>query len=302
MLRRGYGHAVAVAALYTLAVVLLTACSASRCTPVLQVTPVPERSEVIIEGPAGVGRIKLWVPEGIASDTGFSSIYPVGGPWVSKGRTLIQQVEASGNMGPGNYRLLDDQTIEFVGFRLPRDMPVRWTTKVTPAEHDVRFSIELTNLGTQPILKAGAAVCIRFLDADWWSDETTYVFSGGRVKSLAQLGRNTPGPGPFEAYLLEGETCKNAFYRGFWGFNQARLLHPVMVSENPSASLCVGVQADRACFLHSNQSNPCTDLMLAFGDVPPGKTARAGGEIWIRPGNASAVMLQQVGQRTGTQP
>ena len=57
-----------------------------------------------------------------------------------------------------------------------------------------------------------------------------------------------------------------------------------MVSHNRLAGLCAGVEAERAYFVHSNGANPCTDMMLAFGDLAPGQTAEAQGQVWVRHG------------------
>ncbi len=237
--------------------------------------------EVMISGAPAVGDMRLWVPEGIMSDTGCCAVYPVGGPWTRDGGTLTQEVGEEGLVGPGNFVLVEPGTLECAGIRLPRDVTVRWRTTVTANGNAVDFAIRLTNTGERRIEKAGAAICLKFADAKWWADESTFVRSGGRTCSLAELGRDAGPPNGFEAYLLAGQAFDNVFYREFWGFNRHRLDRPMMVSHHRDAGVCVALRAERAYFLHSNRGNPCTDVMLAFGDLEPGATAESSGRLTI---------------------
>jgi len=110
------------------------------------------------------------------------------------------------------------------------------------------------------------------------------------VRSLAELGRNAGPNNGFEAYLLAGQSFDHVFYREFWGFNRHTLDVPVMVSEHGEAGLCVAISGPRAYFLHSNRGNPCTDIMLAFGDLEPGATAASAGRVEIARTNARAML------------
>jgi len=65
-----------------------------------------------------------------------------------------------------------------------------------------------------------------------------------------------------------------------------------MISENENNGICVGIQADRAYFLHSNRGNPCTDIMLSFGDTEPGALSHSEGKIWIREGRAAENFIE----------
>lgn len=244
-----------------------------------------ENCRIIIGGAPGVGEMRLWVPEGIMSEAGASSVYPRGGEWEGGAFRLSQQVNEDQLIGGGNCPLIDDHTFECCGFRFPLDEPVRWNTTVEARNGSVVFEIEITNTGGGTIRKAGAAVCLKFHEAGWWSDDRTFVVSGGEVKALAELGRGAGADDVFEAYLLEGAEFDHPFYRGFWGFNDHRLDIPVMASENPEAGTAVVIRAEAAYFLHSNRDNPCTDVMLAFGDVAPDETARARGEVRILRGS-----------------
>ena len=76
------------------------------------------------------------------------------------------------------------------------------------------------------------------------------------------------------------------FYHHHWGFNGHTVDRGLIVCEHVQAGVCVGIEASAAYFVHSNLRNPCSDVMLAFGDLPPGATADAEGAVWIRAGEA----------------
>lgn len=249
--------------------------------------PTDITSQIIIPGPAPVGDLRLWVPEGIASNVGFSAVYPVGQPWHRQGEKWIQEVGGEGIYGrPSNFIRVDPETFECNGIRIPVDGPVEWRTTVVRAQDGADFTIKLKNVGDRTIRKTGAAICLKFLQGDWWADENTYVLSQGKVHTLAELGRDAGLPAfrSFQAYLLRGESFDNVFYQQLWGFNRHRLDTPMMVSCRPDADVCVAITADRAYFLHSNKGNPCTDIMLAFGDLKPGETTQSSGRVWIQRG------------------
>jgi len=251
---------------------------------------IPRRNSTYVEirGRPEVGDILLWVPEGIMSNTGCSAVYPMGGPWRKIDAGWTQEVTGDGIYGGGNCPRIEEDTFECVGIRFPVDSTVRWTTTVTAGEDRVEFRIRLTNTGESTIEKAGAAICVKFLNSTWWSDNTVFVISGGKVRSLAELGRDAGLPNDFQAYLLEGEEIDHRFYREFWGLNEHRVDAPVIVSQHPDAVFSVAVVADKAYFVHSNPGNPCTDLMLAFGDLPAGETTEAGGRIEFHRGSAKS--------------
>lgn len=259
--------------------------------PALTIRSTAEACSVTLDGPPVIGRLRLWVPEAVMSNTGASAIYPVGQSWVPHPDGWSQALGTGDTLfGPGNARRIDAKTIELAGIRFPQDNPVTWTTTVTPDGDGVRFRLRLTNAGHTPIGRAGAAVCLKFLKSSGWRDDRVFVRSGGEVRSLASLGRDAGISKDYEAWLLVGEEFEHAFYREFWGFNTYRLDRPVMVSEYPEEGLCVGIEGDRAYFLHSNPGNPCTDIMLAFGDLPAGATVESTGRVWIRRGRATACL------------
>ena len=247
---------------------------------------------LVLAGPAPIGDLRLWVPEAVVSNTGLSSAYPAGQPWRMEDGKLVQRVDEDGLFGAGNCPHVDENTLECAGIRFPVDSPVTWETTVAPRGDTVEFTIKLTNAGDRTIVKAGAAICLKFIKKDWWSDDNVFVLSGGKVRSLTELGRDAGRPNGFQAYLLQNESFDHVFYHEFWGFNRHRLDAPVMISEHRDAGLCVGITADRAYFLHSNKGNPCNDIMLAFGDVAPGATVESTGCVWIKTGTASQLLRQ----------
>ncbi len=256
------------------------------------ITPVENTSQLhIATGIAALGDLLLWVPEAIMSDTGASSAYPAGSAWATDGSFWVQTVWREQLFGPGNCPQVEPGVLECAGIRFPMDSMVEWETSVRAEGDTISFAIKLTNVGDQTLRKAGAAVCLRFVQPDWWSDERTFVLSGPGVRSLAELGREAGRDNGFQAYLLRGQAYSHAFYREFWGFNRHRLDKSVMVSHHPGAGLCVGIETDSAYFLHSNRNNPCTDIMLGLGNVEPGQVAEAGGLVWIRSGFPEGFLL-----------
>jgi len=232
-----------------------------------------------------IADLRLWVPEAITSNTGNSAVYPVG-KWAGSPDRLSQKVPRENTLGPGNCPKVDENTFECSGIRIPADSPVEWETTVLLDEDHATFTVRLTNLGDACLRKAAGAICLRFTDAGWWSDEATFAISDGAMVSLATLGREAGQPNPFQAYLLKGQTYDHVFYHEFWGINESRLDRGLLVSEHAEAGVCVGIESETAYFMHSNKGNPCTDLMLAFGDIEPQGTAEAGGTVWVRRGLA----------------
>ncbi|MEN6663820.1 MAG: hypothetical protein ABFD85_07455 [Phycisphaerae bacterium] len=249
--------------------------------------PTSDSATIGIEtGIEEVGPLQLWAPEGIATDTGFSSIYPFG-QWRGDERRLVQEIEPPQCFAPQtNIPKIDPQTMEYDGIRFPVDQSVRWRTVVEADNDSVRYAITLTNLGQQPMVKPGAAICTKFLDGSWWSLEDTFVFSGGRRVSLAQLGRGGGRANEYQAFLMKGQTYNHEFYKQFWGFNAAQLDQPTMIAHNQAAGVCIAVSTPAAWFIHNNKGNPCMDMMIAFGkltDPPlaPGQSATAEGSVAV---------------------
>lgn len=244
--------------------------------------PRPEQgtSVMVIELPAPLGPVRVWVPEAVCSERGNSAVYPAGMAWQTTGKGLHQAVTVEQSNGPGNAPRVDPEHYECCGIRIPVDQPVSWETRVEPRHDGVELRITLRSEGRGTLVKAGAAVCVKYAQGSWWSDDRVYVRSGGAVKTLAMLGRDAGRPNAFQAYLMEGETYRHPFFEEFWGYNLHWLDRPMMVSRCDAAGLSVMVEAERAYMLHSNRSNPCTDIMLALGDVPPGGAAHC--RAWVR--------------------
>jgi hypothetical protein len=268
------------------------------------VYPVEDACAVILEAEQPVGRLRLWLPEGISSNVGFSSVYPVGRPWQRTAAGWTQHITADCLFSGGNFVRVNEHTLECAGIQVPVDQPVEWTTSITSRGNTAWFSIRITNVGDKPIKRAGAAVCLKFVDADWWSPERVFVRSEGRVQSLADLDADeleglNQSPADlampagradsFEAYLVSNHRYDNFFYQGFWGFNTHRLDDPTMVSEHPD-KVSVMISAPSAYFLHCNRGNPCTDVMLAFGDIAPGESKESWGAVSLSYGEASEAL------------
>ena len=238
-------------------------------------------TQLILSDLPEVGPMLLWLPEAMVSESGTCSVYPLGRSWQEEGDAWVQHVTTEGLFGPGNMIRIDDNTLECAGIRIQVGSPVTWTTHVTCGQEELDFRIRLTNVGEQTIRKVGGAICLKFLEADWWCDEQVFVRSEGKVQTLAQLGRDAGPDNGFQSYLVRGQTFDNPFNREFWGVNDHRLDLPSMVSVHRSSGVSLEVAADNAYLLRSNPGNPCTDLMLGFGDIEPGATAEADGRVRI---------------------
>lgn len=269
-----------------------SACAVAGCLgpgprPV-QVDPLTDTQLMIHMGPQ-IGRVRLWVPEGIMSEQGAASIYPKAEGWVWDGSAWCQRVGPQGLFGGGNAGVVDERTVQCAGVEMTRESEVICDTRVQPLPDGVEFFLVLTNAGARPIRKAGAAICAKLADAAWWRDDRVFVPSGGQWRTLADLGRSAGRDDVFEAYLLAGASFDNVFYHQFWGVSPHRLDAPLMIVERASESsdgtgdcLCgMGIGGEQAYFLHSNRENPCADIMLAFGDLEPGQTAAAHGRLWF---------------------
>jgi len=256
--------------------------------PPVRVDPLSDTQLMIHMGPR-IGPVRLWVPEGIMSERGTASIYPRAEGWTWDGSSWRQKVGPEGLFGGGNAGLVDADTAQCVGIEMARESVVSWETQVRLQPDGVEFSIVLTNLGSKPIYKTGAAICAKLAEAPWWSDDRVFVRSEGRWRSLAELGRSAGRDEVFEAYLLAGESFDNVFYHQFWGVNPHRLDAPIMIAERPdreadsagTGDCALAISGERAYFLHSNRENPCTDVMLAFGDLEPGETRSSRGRLWF---------------------
>ena len=234
-------------------------------------------------GNANVGALQLWVPEAIASNTGFSAVYPVG-TWDAHGCACEQMVSCEGLIGPGSYKRVDENTLESLGRRIPADNPVEWTTHVSAQDSTVDFTISLRNLGQSVIHKAGAAICLRFLDAPWWSIENTFAMSQGKLTPLSVLDTDGQEPREYQAYLVDGQSYDNTIYVNGWRFSRHTVDKPFLISHDPDSRVSVVIQTENAYFVHRNKGNEghCTDIMLAFGDLEPGKVAQASGCVTIK--------------------
>jgi hypothetical protein len=245
----------------------------------------PSSPELILTGPREIGRVRLWVPEAVMSVPGAAAIYPRGQAWRCDGDVWRQTVDEKSLFAAEQVKKVNDRELEFQQMRLALAGPVRWETEVRAKDDVVSFTIRLTNTGQEPIKQAGAAVCAKFLDGKtWWSDETTWVSIDSLPYPLSELGRKSSHfykPNPFQVYMLQLKSFDNPFYRQVWGINSNALWRAIMASENRQAHMSVAVSAEKAYFMHCNRGNPCTDVMLAFGDIEPGKTAAATGQIQL---------------------
>jgi len=246
-----------------------------RATP-FELRPKKNTTEVIVSGTPDIGEFQVWVPEGVSSNTDTCCVYPTGGPWIIDGNKVTQDVQRDG------LGAVTDAS----------KCSVTWQTTITARESSVEFRMKLTNTGETLIEKAGAAVCVKLNQAKWWSAGETYVLSGGQVRNFAEFEWPQDKYPYLQAFLVKGEAYFNPFYHESWGFSSHRLDQPIIVSQHSEANVCFAVTADRAYFLHSNQGNPCTDVMLAFGDIPPGESAESCGQVLILKGKARDVLAR----------
>jgi len=268
-----------VAMVAVMVVGLTTGCARPSYTLTLE--PVPDSSHLIIHTATDVGDLLLWLPEAIATERGFSSIYPRG-EWRIEGQAARQDVGAADLFKPGNFQI-SEHSVECAGIRVPREAPVSWTARAQVQGDRVRFALIVRNEGSETLRSVGAPICLKFLRGQVWSPEQVHARAAGQVRALDQLG-DVAGKVPgFEAYLLCGRTYPNRFYEEFWGFNPNCVDEPELVTDCPTAGVRVGIRARRAVFVHANRLNPCTDVMLDLGDLEPGASASAEGVVWLEP-------------------
>ena len=58
---------------------------------------------------------------------------------------------------------------------------------------------------------------------------------------------------------------------------------PFILSKDPDSKACVSIYTENGYFVHRNKGDEghCTDIMLAFGDVEPGKIVETSGYVRI---------------------
>jgi hypothetical protein len=247
---------------------------------VFTIEPVPEKSLVVFAHDRfAVGRCHLWLPEGVTTDRGKAGAYPHGMTWRREGDALSQEASVDETFGPGNIIEVEPGVLECCGIRMHKEKPVPWRSWCRFGDDRVDFQLTVRNPHDETLPKVGAAVCFKFLDGEWWSDDVCLALTTEGVRSIAQLGRTGGQPNSFQAWLMEGESYDNHFYREFWGFGEARMAAPMWVSRCERAGCSVVITCDAAFFIHSNAGNPCTDLALRFGDLPPGATATRRGHL-----------------------
>jgi len=248
----------------------------------MRLEPIDDSTQMMVQpGNPYVGTLRLWVPEAICSNTGISSVYPAAA-WIGAGGDWEQRVSRDHKEGSATFYRVDESAYESRGVRVPVDNPVEWSTRVSAGEDVLDFTIRLRNLGDSIIHKAGAPICLTFLHTTWWSDETAFVLSHGRLVSLAALEADAETP------------SDNPAYTKMWGFSRHTVDTPCIVSRNTDGNVCVGIRAEQGYFVHSNRKDkdvPCTDVMLAFGDIAPGGVAEASGRVWIQEGRAREALL-----------
>ncbi len=265
-------------------------CTSHEQAVTLRLLPKQGTSEIIIETPGEVGDLRLWLPEAIMSNNGACAVYPSGSQWYRQGAKLVQDIDPAQSIGPGNCPLVADRTFECCGIRFPYEGPVSWQAVAEVKHGQVYFRIKLKNESERPINKAAAAICLKFMNRQVWNDQYVFVLSDSEVRALRDIRGENGILNGFEAFLLRGQTYDNVFYHRAWGISPHTLDVPVMVSEFSAAGQCVGIEADRAYFLHSNKGNPCTDIAMAFGDLAPGASAESKGQVWIKTGQAAALL------------
>lgn len=228
------------------------------------------------------GACRIWLPEGIATARGFASIYPHSVTWQRDGNRLRHRGSVEQVYGGGNFPEAEPGVLECAGVRMAKEPPVEWEVDCAIGENRVDFTLTVRNPNPEPLSAVAGAVCVKFLDAAWWSDETTHLVTTKGSRSIARLGRGAGMGNGFQAWLVEGEDYENRFYREFWGFNAERVVKPVWVSEGPGFSVVVG--CDAAYFIHSNPGNPCTDLAMKTGDLGPRESGSCSGFVEYRAG------------------
>jgi hypothetical protein len=226
-----------------------------------------------------VGACRLWLPEGVLTERGYANVYPRGMAWQRDGDKLVQEANIEHAFGPGNVNEVEQGVLECYGIRTRKEQPLPWRASYCFGDDRVDFSLSVHNPHNETLSKVSAHVCLKFMQASWWSDNVCFLLTTDGVRTIAQLGRTVGLPNTFQAWLLEGETYDQPFYQEFWGYSAARAAAPVWVSWCEKAGCSVVLRCEDAYFIHSNAGNPCTDLALKFGDLAAGASATCSGYI-----------------------
>lgn len=137
-----------------------TACVVEGAEPkankAFAVAPQDKSTRVEVRTASPIGRIALWAPEAVMSERGACAIYPQGAPWRQVDGAWEQIIGVPQSYGPGNYRRVSDELIDFVDIDVPVDSPVAWTTRLIPGPGRVEFEIRLRNAGAKTIRRAEA--------------------------------------------------------------------------------------------------------------------------------------------------
>jgi hypothetical protein len=226
-----------------------------------------------------VGACQLWLPEAVSTQRGYALVYPRGMEWRRDGATLTQQGAADHAFGPGNFPEVAPGVLECAGIRSVKERPLDWQARCRFGDDRLDYSLTVSNPHEMTLAKVAAEVCFKFLDGSWWSDDQCHFLTVEGPRTIAQLGRSAGQHSSFQAWLMAGESYDHPFVREFWGYGAARAASPVWVSRCQRANCSVVVGCEAAYFIHSNAGNPCTDLALKSGDLPPGGTATCSGYV-----------------------
>jgi len=234
-----------------------------------------------------VGPCRLWLPEAVNTDRGCAGVYPEGMSWHKNGSILVQNADTKQvfNLSQ-NVHEIKPGILECLGIVMLKEKPLPWRASYRFGDDRVDFSLSVYNPHNETLPKVSAAVCFKFMKAGWWSDSVCFLLTADGIRSISQLGRTGTAKAAkaghrsvFQAWLLENETYDNPFTTQFWGYSKTRAAAPVWVSRCDKAGCSVVVVCKDAYYVHSNASNPCTDLALKFGDLEAGVSAVCSGYI-----------------------
>jgi hypothetical protein len=245
--------------------------------PVIE--PVAQAVVEIYDSNLDMSRVRLWLPEAVTTERGFTGFYPQPQEWTRKGNTLSQYVDIENAFGEGNVSEISPGVWECEGILMAKERALPWIANYQFREHQVHFTLTLKNPYDDPVVKAGAAICLKYLDQSWWDDRCCFTVTTEGIRSIADLGRSAGRSNTFQAWLLDGETYNHPFYVQCWGFGTARIKLPVWISYNEYAGYSVVIGCESAYFIHSNSWNPCTDVTLKFGNLEPGESVSRSGFV-----------------------
>lgn len=261
---------------------------------------VPETSEVLLTFEGAVfGTCKLWMPEGIATPRGLAGVYPRGMCWREHGKTLLQDAFPEHLFGPGNVSEVEPGVLECCGVRYAKEPAIPWKSSLRISESRVDFSLSLHNPHKTAVREVSAPLCLKFMEAGWWSPRVSFFATAEGIRSIGQVPWIEGSRPQFQKWNIGSHTpFDNPVKNGIWTSNPMLATSPTWVVQPENMGPALVFRCDSAYYIHCNRNNPCNDLAMLFGDLEPGRTKECTGSLELTEGaTADMFAFREIMQR-----